>query len=81
MSRELQMFAKEQQLKLIDNILRSLCIIELNSEGRKYLKKIKKEINKELDDLRSLKVVQNNNLAARPNGFKFRFSEAIKNSW
>lgn len=46
---EAKIYAKQQQIKLIDNILCSLCSIELNSDGRKYLKRTKEKISKEVE--------------------------------
>ena len=52
MTLESKIFAKEQQINIIDNILCSLCSLELTSDGRKYLKKMKERINRELDYLK-----------------------------
>lgn len=52
MMKESRIYAKEQQIKLIDNILCNLCSLELNTDGRKYIKKLKTRI---ADDLTKLK--------------------------
>jgi hypothetical protein len=52
MTVEAKIYAKEQQIKIIDNILCSLCSLELTADGRKYLKKMKARISKELDYLK-----------------------------
>lgn len=54
MRNDAKIYAKEQQIKLIDSILCNLCSIELNSDGRKYLKKIKEKIQKDLDLIREM---------------------------
>lgn len=52
MMTEVKIYGKEQQIKLIDNILCSLCNTELNSDGRKYLKLTKEKITKEIEYLK-----------------------------
>ena len=48
MTTEAQIYAKEQQVKLINTILGSLCSIELTRGGRSYLEKLKTRIENEL---------------------------------
>ena len=45
MDREKEIYAKQEQIRLIDVILGSLCTMELSSEGRTMLKKIKKRLS------------------------------------
>ena len=52
MTKETQIYAKQQQILLVDNILDNLCPAELTTDGRKYLKKMKDRIK---DDLLLLK--------------------------
>lgn len=52
MTLESKIYAKEQQISIIDNILCSLCSLELTADGRKYLKKMKERINRELEYLK-----------------------------
>jgi hypothetical protein len=56
MTAEAKIYAKEQQIKIIDNILCSLCSLELTADGRKYLNKMKARINKELEYLKLQKI-------------------------
>ena len=51
-TKEAKVYAKEQQIKLIDSILFSLCSHELSPDGRKYLKKVKQKIAAELLQMR-----------------------------
>ena len=48
MIREKEIYAKQEQIRLIDVILGSLCTMELSNDGRTMLKKIKKRISLEL---------------------------------
>jgi len=48
MDREKEIYAKQEQIRLIDVILGSLCTMELSSEGRTMLKKIKKRLSLEV---------------------------------
>ena len=48
MIREKEIYAKQEQIRLIDVILGSLCTMELSKDGRTMLKKIKKRISLEL---------------------------------
>ncbi len=81
MTIENKIYAKEQQIKLLNNLLYSLCSTELNSDGRIHLKKIKEKIKTELVDLRFRKALNNKREVVKPNGHKPTFSEVIKNLW
>ena len=48
MDREKEIFAKQEQIRLIDVILGSLCTMELSNDGRTMLKKIKKRLSLEV---------------------------------
>jgi hypothetical protein len=48
MDREKEIYAKMEQIRLIDVILNSLCTTELSKEGRIMLKKIKKRLSLEV---------------------------------
>jgi hypothetical protein len=48
MDREKEIYAKLEQIRLIDVILGSLCTMELSKEGRTMLKKIKKRLSLEV---------------------------------
>ena len=48
MNREKEIYAKQEQIRLIDVILGSLCTMELSKEGRTMLKKIKKRLSLEV---------------------------------
>jgi len=48
MDKEKEIYAKQEQIRLIDVILGSLCTMELSSEGRTMLKKIKKRLSLEV---------------------------------
>ncbi len=52
MDREKEIYAKQEQIRLIDVILGSLCTMELSSEGRTMLKNIKKRLSLEVLMLR-----------------------------
>lgn len=78
MTNEAQIYAKEQQIKLIDNILFSLCTIELTPDGRKYLMKMKDNIVKDIESLKS-KSQENSHLKKSGSGkYKFKFPLSIK---
>lgn len=76
-----RIYAKEQQIKLIDNILHSLCVIELNDNGRVYLKKIKEELSTKLHDLKYKKELQNNKEPKPRKRLKLGYTESIENPW
>jgi hypothetical protein len=76
-----RIYAKEQQIKLIENILNSLCVVELNDNGRAYLKKIKEQLIEKVNDLRYLKASQNNNGVRPKYRFKFGLTDSIRNPW
>lgn len=76
-----RIFAKEQQVKLIDNILCSLCSVELTSEGRKYLKKMKQRILTEIVQLKYIESKQLVNEIVSPKGVDLSFENAGKTSW
>lgn len=48
MDREKEIYAKQEQIRLIDIILGSLCTVELSNDGRTMLKKIKKRLSFEI---------------------------------
>ena len=81
MTVETQIYAKEQQIKIIDNILCSLCSLELTSDGRKYLKKMREKIANELVYLKSLSTTYNNTGESNSRASKFKFPSAIKIPW
>ncbi len=81
MNRDSKIFAKAEQIKLIDNILCSLCSVELTSEGRKYLKKMKQRISTEIVQLKYMESHQVNESALARNGKKTFFQNAIKSVW
>ena len=81
MKLDARIFAEEQQIKLIDSILDNLCIVELNDNGRQYLKTKKRQINTVLIDLKSLKALKNKNKAHKLNGNKSRLSKSMKSLW
>ena len=82
MKRDSKIYAKEQQIKLIDNILCNLCSIELSSDGRKYLKKMKDKIQKELDRLRQLEEELSDESMTEPfRGFRFRLPQSLRAPW
>lgn len=78
---EARIYANEQQIILIDNILKSLCIVELNDNGRIYLKRIKGQLDEKLNDLKYLKATPNDEEQKPKYQFKFGISESIKNQW
>lgn len=82
MTRESKIYAKEQQIKLIDNILCSLCSLELTSDGRKYIKKLKSKITSELDRLKAAEEEkQNGEEYTSLLGLKLRLPESLKSPW
>lgn len=56
MDREKEIYAKMEQIRLIDVILASLCTMELSNDGRSMLKKIKKRISLEVLILKKAKL-------------------------
>jgi len=48
MKREKEIYAKQEQIRLIDMILASLCTVELSNDGRALLKKMKKRLSLEI---------------------------------
>jgi len=48
MDKEKEIFAKMEQIRLIDMILGSLCSMELSNDGSVLLKKIKKRLSLEI---------------------------------
>ena len=82
MTRESIIYAKEQQIKIIDNILCSLCSLELTADGRKYLKKMKVRIISELESLKSLHLNNNKNeQVSHSSNFKLKLPDSIKSPW
>jgi len=82
MMRESRIYAKEQQIKLIDNILCSLCSLELTTDGRKYLKKIKDKISLELERLKEFEEdkKQEGNYQSFMN-IKLKLPDSLKTPW
>ena len=82
MMRESRIYAKEQQIKLIDNILCSLCSLELTTDGRKYLKKIKDKISLELEHLKEFEEdkKQVENYQSFMN-IKLKLPDSLKTPW
>jgi len=80
--KESRIYAKEQQIKLIDNILCSLCSLELTADGRKYLKKIKGKISLELEHLKEL---EEDKKQVEPfqsfMNFKLKLPDSLKTPW
>ena len=62
MDREKEIYAKQEQIRLIDVILSGLCTMELSNDGRTMLKKIKKRLSLEVLILKNatLNAVQTN---------------------
>lgn len=81
MNGESKIYAKEEQIKLIDNILCSLCSVELTSEGRKYLKKMKQRILTEIVQLKYIESRQVNKSSLSRNGNKTLFQNTLKPAW
>lgn len=81
MTRESKIFAKEEQIKLLDNILCSLCSVELTSEGRKFLKKMKQRISTEIVQLKYIESQQINESTLSRNSKKSIFQNAFKSAW
>ncbi len=82
MRRDAKIYAKEQQIKLIDNILCNLCSIELSADGRRYLKKMKDKIQKEVDRLRQLEEESSDEPLLEPiRGFRFRLPNSLRTPW
>jgi len=81
MTRDIKIYTKEQQIKLIDNILCSLCSLELSAEGRQYLKKMKQRITIEIVQLKYVASKQISETILPQDGKKSVFQEAVKASW
>lgn len=81
MTRDSKIYAKEQQIKLIDSILKSLCSLELSSEGRKYLNKMKQRITIEIVKLKYAGSKQVNESVLPQNIDKSAFHDVAKASW
>lgn len=82
MMRESRIYAKEQQIKLIDNILCSLCSLELTSDGRKYIKKLKSKLTKDLEFLKEIeKQAQNGEDYPSLLGIKLKLPDSLKTPW
>ncbi len=47
-----RIYAKEEQIKVINTILRNLCIKELTSEGRVFLHRMKEDLELEIQVLK-----------------------------
>ena len=58
LSVETQIYSMEQQIKIINTILGSLCSIELSKGGRSYLNKLKERIERDLMALKQLEKVR-----------------------
>ena len=82
MMRESRIYAKEQQIKLIDNILCSLCSLELTTDGRKYLKKIKDKISLELEHLKEFEEDKKQEENYQPfMNIKLKLPDSLKTPW
>ncbi len=53
MTKETQIYAMEQQILIVNNILDNLCPSELSNDGRMYLNKMKKRIKEDVLKLKS----------------------------
>jgi len=53
MTNKTKVYAKEQQILVVNNILDSLCPYELTNDGRKYLMKMKARIKDDIIKLKS----------------------------
>jgi len=56
MKKDKEIYAKQEQIRLIDVILASLCTVELSNEGRILLKKMKKRLSLEIIMLKNAKL-------------------------
>ena len=81
MIRDSNIYAKEQQIKLIDNILRSLCSLELSADGRKYLNKMKQRITIEIVQLKYAASKQIRETTLKQDGEKSVFQNGFKALW
>lgn len=82
MMTEAKIYGKEQQIKLIDNILCSLCNTELNPDGRKYLKLTREKITKEIEYLkRELESEQHKKIETGLQENNLKFSIQNKSPW
>jgi hypothetical protein len=81
MTNDAKIYAKEEQIKLIDNILCSLCSLELTSEGRKYLKKMKQRVSAEIVQLKYIESDQISQPIIPRKSKKTRFQNTLKNAW
>lgn len=52
MNKDKEIYAKEQQIELLNFILSSLCSVELSTDGRQLLRKIKGRLNTDIERLR-----------------------------
>jgi len=73
MKREKEIYAKQEQIRLIDMILASLCTVELSNDGRVLLKKMKKRLSLEIIMLKNAKL---NTIQANLNENSFAISTA-----
>jgi len=73
MKREKEIYAKQEQIRLIDMILASLCTVELSNDGRVLLKKMKKRLSLEIIMLKNAKL---NTIQANLNENNFAISTA-----
>lgn len=81
MTRDSKIYAKEQQINLIDNILDSLCSLELSTDGRKYLKKMKQRLTIEIVQLKYVDSKQIGETTLPKDGKKSVFQNALKDLW
>lgn len=56
---EKEIYAKEQQVHLINVILSSLCYVELSADGRKLLNRIVRRLTTEIENLKGLRIEAN----------------------
>ena len=56
MNKEKEIYAKQEQIRLIDVILSSLCTVELSTDGRVLLKKMKKRLSLEIIMLKNARL-------------------------
>ncbi len=75
MTNESKIYAKEQQIIIIDNILCNLCSVELTSGGRKYLNKMMESLKNELNYLKLEKTEDKNRRWCAYCGPIFRFAK------
>lgn len=78
MTRDSQIYAKEKQIELINNILYNLCVDELSADGQKYLRKMKQRISIEIVQLKYLESKQLKETTLPRNGKKSKIQNTLK---